>query len=369
LEEQVEPAAAGKRLDPILQAMVQQRASDLHLATGMAPMIRVDGRMMPLPGGRAASGESMRAALTELMPNRNAVQFNETWDTDFGYELAGVSRFRCNVFVDRRGVGAVIRTIPSRVPNCDEIGLPPAVRKLCFSNKGLILVTGPTGSGKSTTLAAMLDNVNANREAHIISIEDPIEFVHENKRCHINQREIGRHTKGFKPALRAALREDPDVVLIGEMRDLETTMIALETAETGHVVFATLHTNSAVSTIDRLINQFPGDQQPQVRMMLADTLIGVISQTLCRRKVGGRVAALEVLLGNYALSNLIRESKSHQISSLIQTNLQNGMQLMGDSLFKLVMEGAIEPMEAVRHATERKELIDQLTKHGYIAKS
>ncbi|MEM7608316.1 MAG: PilT/PilU family type 4a pilus ATPase, partial [Myxococcota bacterium] len=246
--------------------------------------------------------------------------------------IEGLCRFRANVFMDRKGPGGVFRQIPFEILSVDQIGLPKKVLDLCYLTKGLVLVTGPTGSGKSTTLATLIDFINQNREDHIITIEDPIEFVHPNKKCLINQREIGTHTKGFKAALRAALREDPDIVLVGEMRDLETIAIAIETAETGHLVFGTLHTTSAPSTVDRLIDQFPPDQQEQIRVMLSESLRGVIAQVLCKKQGGGRVAGYEILLANSAVANLVREGKTFQLKSVMQTGRKQGMQTMNDHL-------------------------------------
>ena len=257
-------------------------------------------------------------------------------DTDFAYEISGLARFRANLFLDRKGIGAVFRVIPAEILTAEQLGLSPHILKLGRLTKGLVLVTGPTGSGKSTTLTALIDYINKNREDHIITIEDPIEFVHENHRCLVNQREVHTHTAGFKSALRAALREDPDILLVGEMRDLETISIAIETAETGHLVFGTLHTSTAASTVDRMIDQFPPDQQAQIRVMLSESLRGVISQTLCRKIGGGRIAALEVLITNSAISNLIREGKTFQIPSMMQVGRGAGMVGLNDALGDLV---------------------------------
>jgi twitching motility protein PilT len=258
-----------------------------------------------------------------------------------------------NVFKDRRGVGGVLRVIPTKILTVDDLDVPKVVRDMCFLNKGLVLVTGPTGSGKSTTLAAMVDLINKNRQDHIITIEDPVEFVHETKNCLVNQREVHLDTTSFSAALRAALREDPDIVLVGEMRDLETVSIAIETAETGHLVFGTLHTTTAVGTVDRIIDQFPADRQDQIRMMLAESLKGVIAQTLCKRIGGGRVAALEIMVGSTAVSNLIREGKTFQIPSLMQTQKQAGMQTLNDALFSLVREGVVAADEAYHKSVDR----------------
>jgi twitching motility protein PilT len=344
-------------LDSLFQRMVTADASDLHLGSNLPPMIRVDGDIMPLPDGEPIDPERMLEVLMEIAPERNRAQFEQEWDTDFAYAVPGLGRFRANYFQDENGPGGVFRMIPSEVLSAAQLGLPKVVTDLCRLPKGLVLVTGPTGSGKSTTLAAMIDHVNSNRTDHVITIEDPIEFVHTQKRCLINQREVHRHSKSFKRALRAALREDPDVVLVGELRDLETIEIALETAETGHMVFATLHTSTAVSTVDRIIDQFPADRQPQIRMMLASSLKGVVAMTLCKKKTGGRVAALEILMVNSAVSNLIREGKTHQITSAMQTGGNLGMRLLNDTLLELVQNGHVAPAEAYIKSVGKIELV------------
>ncbi|HWX24302.1 MAG TPA: PilT/PilU family type 4a pilus ATPase, partial [Vicinamibacteria bacterium] len=297
-------------------------------------------------------------------PHRNREEFERRHDTDFAYELRGVARFRCNLFVDRKGIGGVFRAIPSRILTAEEMGLSREMLQLCHLPKGLVLVTGPTGSGKSTTLCALIDYINRNRADHVITIEDPLEFIHENKKCLINQRQVLEHTSSFKDALRAALREDPDIVLVGEMRDLETMAIAIETAETGHLVFGTLHTSSAPSTVDRIVDQFPADRQSQVRVMLSESLKGVISQILCRKIGGGRVPAFEVLMGIPPVANLIRESKTFQIPSLMQTGKKYGMCLMNDSLVDLVRRKVVEPQEAFAKALDKKSLLSGLAKNG-----
>jgi twitching motility protein PilT len=274
-------------------------------------------------------------------------------------------RFRANLFADRKGIGAVFRLIPNEIRTVEDLGLPPAVVELCGLNKGLVLVTGPTGSGKSTTLAALIDYINRTRDDHVITIEDPIEFVHPSKRCIVNQREVGTHTGSFQRALRAALREDPDVLLVGELRDLETMAIAIETAETGHLVFGTLHTNTAPSTVDRVIDQFPHERQEQIRMMLSESLKGVVSQILCKRAGGGRAAALEVLLCTSSVANLIREGKTFQIPSVMQTARGQGMVTLNDSLIDLVKRGVVEPAEAYRKAVSKAELKGLLERAGF----
>ena len=344
-------------LDPLFQRMVDAGASDLHLSSTLRPMFRINGDMQVVDGFEPTTPERMTEILREIAPERNRLQLVQEWDTDFAYTIPGLGRLRANLFYDQNGPGAVFRVIPAKVLSPAQLGLPKVVTDLCRLPKGLVLVTGPTGSGKSTTLAAMIDHVNVTRTDHIITIEDPIEFVHEQKGCLINQREVHRHTGSFKRALRAALREDPDVVLVGEMRDLETIEIALETAETGHMVFATLHTSTAISTIDRIIDQFPADRQSQIRTMLSSSLKGVIAMTLCKRKPTGRIAALEILMVNNAVANLIREGKTHQIASVMQTGGQLGMRLLNDALFDLVQSGQVEPMEAYLKSANKVELI------------
>ncbi|MDB4930414.1 MAG: Twitching motility protein PilT [Myxococcaceae bacterium] len=352
------PTLAGPRIDGLLRALIELGASDLHLTAGMQPRVRVDGDMRRMPGahGEALGGDEIEALLQEVAPPEARARFAETRDADFAYEIPALARFRVNVFRDRRGVSGVLRVIPPRIRTADELGLPAVVRDFCHLPKGLVLVTGPTGSGKSTTLAAMIDLINESRPDHIITIEDPVEFVHESKSCLVNQREVYADTRSFAAALRAALREDPDIVLVGELRDLETTSIAIETAETGHLVFATLHTNTAISTVDRIIDQFPADRQAQVRAMLAVSLRGVIAQTLCKRVGGGRVAAMEVLVSSHAVANLIREGKTFQLTSVMQTQRQAGNQTMNDALLQLVQSGVVTPQEALAKAVDRHTL-------------
>src|SRR5688572_14372338 len=353
-------------IDQLFQGMCAASASDLHLCVGSPPLIRKDGRMEPLdPSDAALSVEVIGALIASIMPERNRQEFSERHDTDFAYEIAGLARFRANAFVDRKGPGAVFRVIPSKILTAEQLGLSHHLLQLCHLNKGLILVTGPTGSGKSTTLCALIDYINRNRHDHIITIEDPIEFVHPNQKCLINQREVRTHTDSFKDALRAALREDPDIVLVGEMRDLETIAIAIETAETGHLVFGTLHTTTAASTVDRIIDQFPADRQAQIRIMLSESLKGVISQTLCKKAGGGRVAAREILLTTPAISNLIREGKTFQIPSIIQTSKKLGMLTMNDALLELVEKKQIEPDEAYMKSVEKTGLAASLKAKGF----
>jgi twitching motility protein PilT len=351
-------------IDRLLLNMLERKASDLHLATTSPPMLRVDGEMVPISGEREFDRESIQRVLLPIVPSRNRDEFMRTRDTDFAYELPGRARFRVNLFTDLRGMGAVFRVIPSKILSTDDLGLPKELLSLCALPKGLVLVTGPTGSGKSTTLAALIDYINRTRSAHVITIEDPVEFVHPNKKCLINQRQVGEHTESFKRALRAALREDPDIVLLGEMRDLETVSIAIETAETGHLVFGTLHTSSAPSTIDRIIDQYPPEQQNQIRVMLSSSLKGVICQMLCKKIGGGRVAALEVMFSLPSIANLIRESKIFQIPSIMQTGRKQGMRLLNDSLLQLAKDGIVTPEEALSKSYDRSTLTTLLQQHN-----
>ncbi len=346
-------------IDSLFRAMCEAGASDLHLSSGMPPLIRKDGSMAPLGGGEAPSIRPSGSAA-----EKNRAEFQDRHDTDFAYEIAGLARFRANIFLDRKGRGAVFRVIPTKILTAEQLGLSPHILALCRLHKGLVLVTGPTGSGKSTTLCAMIDYVNTQRKDHIITIEDPIEFVHDNNGCLINQREVHTHTGSFKHALRAALREDPDIVLVGEMRDLETVAIAIETAETGHLVFGTLHTTTAASTVDRVIDQFPTDRQAQIRIMLSESLRGVISQTLCKKAGGGRVAALEVLIVSPAVSNLIREGKTFQIPSMMQVGKAAGMVTLNDALLDLVTRKQVAPEEAYLKAVDKAGFESQLKRSG-----
>ena len=360
----VSMAGQPSHIDELFGQMLDMKASDLHLKSNGVPLVRVDGSMTSIPGRSPLPAAHLEALLDAITPDRNKAEFKETNDTDFAYTLVGKARMRCNVFRDIGGVGAVFRQIPSKILTAEQLKLPKAVLGMCDLDKGLVVVTGPTGSGKSTTLAAMIDFINANRDDHIITIEDPVEFVHPDKKCLINQREVGTQTKSFKAALRAALREDPDIVLVGEMRDLETVAIAIETAETGHLVFGTLHTNTASSTVDRLIDQFPTDRQSQIRVMLSESLKGVVAQTLLKKKGGGRVAALEILIVTPAVANLIREGKTFQIPSLMQTGRGLGMQTLMDTLFDLVKNDVVDAEEAYARAPHKKEFASMLTKNG-----
>ncbi len=355
---------AEQTLGKLLRALVHSGSSDLHLRVGEPPIFRTGGEIERQKGGPLSVAE-LELLILSIMPERNRGEWKETGDTDFAYEIPGVARYRVNAARDRKGPVAVFRVIPAKVVSVEEMGLSEEVQRLCYLTKGLVLVTGPTGSGKSTTLCALIDLVNRSRTDHIITIEDPIEFVHESKKCLITQRQVHVHTDSFKTALRAALREDPDIVLVGEMRDLETIAIAIETAETGHLVFGTLHTTTAASTVDRIIDQFPADRQSQIRVMLSESLKGVISQTLCKKIGGGRVPAREVLLTTPAISNLIREGKTFQIPSIIQTSKKLGMLTMNDALLDLVERKVIEPDEAYMKSVEKAGLAASLKAKGF----
>lgn len=321
----------------LLAFSAKQGASDLHLSAGLPPMIRIDGdvRRVNLP---AMDHRQVHALIYEIMNDKQRRDFEEFLETDFSFEVPGVARFRVNAFNQNRGAGAVFRTIPSRVLTLEDLGFGQVFRDISMFPRGLVLVTGPTGSGKSTTLAAMVDYVNDNRYHHILTIEDPIEFVHESKKCLVNQREVHKDTHGFAEALRSALREDPDIILVGEMRDLETIRLALTAAETGHLVFGTLHTTSAAKTIDRVVDVFPATEKSMVRAMLSESLQAVISQTLMKKIGGGRAAANEIMIGTPAIRNLIREDKVAQMYSSIQTGAAHGMQTMDQCLQRMVQQ-------------------------------
>ncbi|WP_306672262.1 type IV pilus twitching motility protein PilT [Geothrix fuzhouensis] len=349
----------------LFAALLHQQGSDLHCTSMEPPLVRAHGDMKELEG----FGQLEPATLLEMMEALATPiawhHFQERHDADFAYAYeAGNCRLRVNYFMDRVGPGLVCRVIPNQIPDPDKLGLPDPIRRLCDLSKGLVLVTGPTGSGKSTTLAAILDLANQKRHDHILTIEDPIEFVHPRKGCLVNQREVGTHTDSFKNGLRAALREDPDIVMVGEMRDLETIAIALETAVTGHLVFGTLHTSSAIGTIDRIVDQFPADRQQQIRVMLADALKCVVSQTLLKRIGGGRVAALETLFISPAIANLIREGKNFQIPSAMQTGRSYGQKLMNDSLVELMKDKKVEPMEAYLKCPDKESFIAACKRAG-----
>ena len=329
----------------LLAFSAKQGASDLHLSAGLPPMIRVDGdvRRINLP---ALDHKEVQALVYDIMNDTQRMEFEKHLETDFSFDVPGVARFRVNAFNQNRGAGAVFRTIPSKVLSMDDLGMGEVFRRITDSPRGLVLVTGPTGSGKSTTLAAMIDYLNNHRHQHILTIEDPIEFVHESRKCLINQREVHRDTRSFATALRSALREDPDVILVGEMRDLETIRLALTAAETGHLVFGTLHTTSAAKTIDRVVDVFPGVEKSMVRSMLSESLLAVVSQTLVKKIGGGRIAAHEIMLGTSAIRNLIREDKVAQMYSSIQSGGSLGMQTLDMGLKDLVTRGLVSREQA-----------------------
>jgi twitching motility protein PilT len=324
---------------------VEQGASDCHLSAGEPPMLRVHGDLKKLDG-EVLSPDQVHALIFDIMNDSQRKTFQETLECDFSFALGETARFRVNVFMQRKGEAAVFRTIPTKVLTLEQLGMPPILKQLCEKEKGLILVTGPTGSGKSTTLAGMVDYLNESFEGHILTVEDPIEFVHKSKKCLVNQRELGPNTKSFANALRSALREDPDIILVGEMRDLDTIQLALTAAETGHIVFGTLHTSSAPKTVDRVIDVFPPTQQSQIRAQFAESIEAVITQTLCKKKGGGRVPALEILTGTTAVRNLIREGKIHQIPGTMQVSQKDGMQTMDMALISLVNRGLVTQEEA-----------------------
>jgi twitching motility protein PilT len=356
--------AAKARMDELLTILIKQGGSDLHLRVGEPPVLRHGGEMVRVDGQPELTDRMLSDMIRSIMPERNRIEYAASNDADYAYEITGLARFRANAAKDRNGAVAVFRQIPATVVSVEQMKVTEEVQRLCFLTKGLVLVTGPTGSGKSTTLCALVDLVNRERTDHIITIEDPIEFVHKNKKCIITQRQVGVHTKSFKSALRAALREDPDIILVGEMRDLETVSIAIETAETGHLVFGTLHTTTAAGTVDRIIDQFPADRQEQIRVMLAESLKGVISQTLCKKVGGGRVAAREILLSTSSVTNLIREGKTFQIPSVIQTSKKLGMCTLNDALIAYVDSGDVEPKEAFMKCVDKAGMIMMLKSRG-----
>ena len=341
------------KIDAFFKLMNEQGASDLHLASGLPPALRVRGDIERVKF-KVLDSDDLRGMLYEIAPEQKIKMLEENGDIDFGYEIPGLARYRANFFMQRNGVAAVFREIPSAIMTADQLGLPPVVSKLATLPRGLVLVTGPTGSGKSTTLAAIVDVSNRTRKDHIITVEDPIEFVHHSQGCIVNHREVGVHTNSFSTALRGALREDPDIILVGEMRDLETISLAVEAASTGHLVFSTLHTSSAYKSVDRVIEVFPSQEQPLIRSTLADGLRAVVAQTLFKRiDRKGRVAALEILIANPAVRNLIREGKTHQIPSMIQTGKKYGMILLDDSIMDLFKKGIISADEAYAKSNEK----------------
>ncbi|MBI3813576.1 MAG: type IV pilus twitching motility protein PilT [Nitrospinae bacterium] len=350
------------KIDAFFKLMAEQGASDLHLVSGQQPILRIHGEMERVKY-KTLDNDELKAMLYEIAPEEKIKKFEETGDIDFGYEIPGLARYRSNFFQQKYGVAAVFRQIPSEVLTADQLGLPPVVKKFSTLHKGMVLVTGPTGSGKSTTLAAMMDYANKNRKDHIITVEDPIEFVHKSQGCIINHREIGLHTKSFASALRGALREDPDIILVGEMRDLETIELALTAASTGHLVFGTLHTQSAAKTVDRVIDVFPSSQQAQIRTTLSESLKGVVAQNLFKRvDKKGRCAALEILVVTPAVSNLIREEKTFQIPSAIQTGKKYGMQSLDDAILDLLQKGWIGAEDAYDKCLEKQRFVQFLKK-------
>lgn len=341
------------KLDAFFKLMVDQGASDLHLVSGSQPILRVHGELQRIRYP-TLENDDLKKMLYEVAPEYKIKLFEETGDVDFAYEIPGMARYRANYFVQKYGVAAVFRQIPDTILTVEQLGLPPVLNKLPLYPKGLVLVTGPTGSGKSTTLAALVDYANTHRKDHILTIEDPVEFVHRSRNCVVNHREIGLHTRSFASALRAALREDPDMIMVGEMRDLETISLAVEAASTGHLVFGTLHTQSAAKTVDRIIDVFPHDQQEQIRATLADSLQAVVAQTLFRRRdTKGRCAALEILIATPAVRNLVRDGKTFQIPTVLQTGKKYGMQSLDDAILEHLEKGRINPEDAYLHCLDK----------------
>ncbi len=350
------------QIDAFFKLMNDEGASDLHMMSGQQPVLRVRGEMERVKF-KVLENDELKAMLYEICPEDRIKSFEESGDMDFGYEIPGLARYRCNFFQQKYGIAAVFREIPSEIMTCDDLGLPKVISKLASLPKGLVLVTGPTGSGKSTTLAAIVDEANKTRKDHILTVEDPIEFVHKSQQCVINHREVGTHTKSFSAALRGALREDPDIILVGEMRDLETISLAMEASMTGHLVFGTLHTMNAMKTVDRIVEIFPANQQAQVRSTLADALKAVVSQTLFKRiDVKGRVAALEILICTPAVRNLIREGKTYQIPSVMQTGKKYGMQTIDDAIMILLEKKKISPEDAYTNCIEKSKFVKFLRK-------
>jgi len=345
------------QIDAFFKLMNEKGASDLHLVAGQQPVLRIDGEIERIKY-KVLDNDTLKAMLYEIAPEEKIKEFEETGDVDFAYEIPGLARYRANFFLQKNGVGAVFREIPSTIMTCDQLGFPPVIKRLATLPRGLVLVTGPTGSGKSTTLAAIIHEANLSRKDHIITIEDPIEFVHKSEKAIVNHREVGLHTRSFAAALRGALREDPDIIMVGEMRDLETISLALEACNTGHLVFATLHTMGSSKTIDRIIEVFPENQQEQVRSSLADGIRAVISQALFRRiDRRGRVAALEIMIATPAVRNLIREAKTFQIPSMIQTGKKYGMQTLDDSIMELLNNRIISPEDAYMKCIEKQRFL------------
>lgn len=350
------------QIDAFFKLMSEQGASDLHLASGSQPILRIRGELERVKY-KVMGNEELKKLLYEIAPEEKIKVFEESGDVDFAYEIPGLARYRANFFSQKWGIGAVFREIPSEILTSDQLGLPPVVKKLATLPKGLVLVTGPTGSGKSTTLAAIVDEANKVRKDHILTIEDPLEFVHKSQGCLINHREVGTHTRTFSAALRGALREDPDIIMVGEMRDLETISLAIEASNTGHLVFGTLHTTSAAKTVDRVIEVFPTHQQAQIRSSLADGLRAVVAQTLFKRiDKKGRTAALEIMIATPAVRNLIREGKTFQIPSVIQTGKKFGMQALDDAVMEHLLAGRISPDDAYNKCIDKGKFKQYITK-------
>jgi len=350
------------KIDAFFKLMNDQGASDLHLVAGQPPALRIRGDIERVKY-KVLDTDELKSMLYEIAPEDKVKIFEETGDIDFGYEIPGLARYRANFFMQKNGVAAVFREIPATILTADQLGLPPVIPKLALLPRGLVVVTGPTGSGKSTTLAAIIDVANHSRKDHIITVEDPVEFVHESNACIVNHREVGLHTKSFSAALRGALREDPDIILVGEMRDLETISLAIEAASTGHLVFGTLHTSSAAKTVDRIIEVFPASEQSQIRSTLSDGLRAIIAQVLFKRiDKKGRCAALEILIATPAVRNLIREAKTYQIPSMIQTGKKYGMQLLDDAIMEMCTKRMISPDEAYAKANDKSKFRPLLKK-------
>lgn len=348
-------------IDALFKTMLDEDASDLHLVSGEKPTLRIHGDLARMQSHNVLDNDQLRTMLYEIAPNDKKDEFERSGDVDFAYELPGQARFRANFFQQKHGCGAVFRRIPSKIVSAEELGLPPILSRAAMLHKGLVLVTGPTGSGKSTTLAAMIDYANKNRKDHIITIEDPIEFVHRNQGCIVNHREVGFHTRTFAAALKGALREDPNIILVGEMRDLETIRLAVEAAATGHLVFGTLHTTNAAKTVDRVIEVFPHEEQAQIRATLSTSLKVVVAQNLFKRiDKKGRCAALEVMVCNTPIANLIREGKTFQIPSVMQTGKRAGMQTLDDAILELLNKKWIGPEEAYEKCTDRSRFASLL---------